>query len=116
MQRLVHEDLEMKSYRMEQRQFLSNTARERRKSRAAAILNRLKGPDAGKTIVFSDEKWWTVEKVHNQRNDRYLSPAGDKAAAPEEHRIVPKKQRARGVMLLAVLGLVASNGQVSPPV
>ena len=113
MQRVVHEDLGMKSYRMDQRQFLSNTARERRKNRSAAILNRLKGSDAGKIIVFSDEKWWTVEKVHNRQNDRYLSPAGDAATTPEEYCIVAKKQRALGVMFL---GLVASNGLVSPPV
>ena len=113
MQRLVHEDLGMKSYRMDQRQFLSNTARGRRKSRSAAILNRLKGPDAGKTIVFSDEKWWTIEKMHNRQNDRHLSQAADRASTPEEYRIVPKTQRAKGVMFL---GLVASNGLVSPPV
>ena len=113
MQRLVHEDLEMKSYRMEQRQFLSETARERRKSRAAAILNRLKSLDAGKTIVFSDEKWWTGEKAHNRQNDRYLAAAGDAATTIEDYRVVPKKQRARGVMFL---GLVASNGLISPPI
>lgn len=113
MQRLLHEDLGIKSYRMDQRQFLSDTARERRKSRTATILNRLKGPDSGKIIVFSDEKWWTLEKVHNRQNDRYLSPAGDAATTPEKYRIVTKQQRPYGVMFL---GLVASNGLISPPI
>lgn len=112
MQRLVHEDLGMKSYRMEQRQLLSDGARDRRKSRAQAILNRLKGPDAGKTIVFSDEKWWTIEKFYNRQNDRYLASAGDAEAVPEQFRIVSRQQRARGAMFL---GLVTSNGLVSPP-
>ena len=114
-QRLVREDLGMKSYRMSQRQLISDTTRQRRKNRTAAILNRLKGPDSGKVIIFSDEKWWTVEKAHNRQNDRYLSlsPHGDEATKPEKYRIVAKQQRARGVMFLS---LVASNGLVSPPI
>ena len=112
MQRLVHEDLGMKSYRMDQRQFLS-IAKEKRKFFCCYYPQSTQRPDAGNTIIFSEAKWWTIEEVHNRQNRRYLSPAGDTATTPEMYRIVPKKQRTCGVMFLC---LVAFNGLVSPPI
>ncbi|QQP58107.1 Putative transposable element [Caligus rogercresseyi] len=41
--------------------------------RCQALLNNLKSATAGRVIIFSDEKTWTVDPVRNRRNDCYLS-------------------------------------------
>ena len=37
------------------------------------LVNDLKFAPAGRVIIFSDEKTWTVDSVRNRRNNRYLS-------------------------------------------
>lgn len=113
MQRLVQEDLDLTSYRMKRPQAISDAGRHRRADRCRLLLNRLKGPDAGKVIIFSDEKFWTVEKAFNRQNDRFLAPSGDSSSVSEEHRVMPRQQHAKGAMFL---GVVASDGRIAPPI
>ncbi|QQP37062.1 Putative transposable element [Caligus rogercresseyi] len=44
--------------------------------RCQTLLNNLKSATAGRVIIFSDEKTWTVDPVRNRRNDCYLSFGG----------------------------------------
>lgn len=113
MQRLVHEDLDLSSYKIKESQALTATARSVRAERCRQLINRLKGPDAGKVLIFSDEKFWTVDRAFNRQNDRYLAPSGDSSSAAEEHRFMPRQQHAKGAMFL---GVVASDGRVAPPI
>ncbi len=113
MRRLVSEDLNMRSYVVQQRQKLTPEVRQKRKERCAALVNRLKGPDAGKIILFQDEKWFTLEQYHNRRNTKVILPQGGQGDAPDEIRVAGTAQRPAGVMFF---GVIASNGLVAPPI
>ncbi|QQP56069.1 Putative transposable element [Caligus rogercresseyi] len=75
--------------------------------RCQALLNNLKSATAGRVIIFSDEKTWTVDPVRNRRNDRYLSFGKiDKSA----RTLTTTKHPASAMSL----GFVASNGIAAP--
>ncbi|QQP40579.1 Putative transposable element [Caligus rogercresseyi] len=67
----------------------------------------LKKAPAGRVIVFSDEKTWTVDPVRNRRNDRYLT-FGE---VDEDVRTMSTTKHPASVMSL---GFVASNGKAMP--
>ncbi len=110
MRRLVKEDLGMRSYVKQERPLLSEDTRRKRVERATALTNKLKGPDAGLIILFSDKKFFTLAQYHNRRNTKVVLRQGE---SPDERRVQGVVQRPAGVMLL---GVVASDGRVAPPV
>ncbi len=110
MRRLVKEDLGMYSYVKQERPLLSEETRRRRKERATLLLNRIKRVDAGATILFSDEKWFTLAQYHNRRNTKVVLRQGE---TPDERRVQGVAQRPAGLMFL---GVVASDGRVAPPI
>ncbi len=57
---LVKEDLGLLSYVKQERPLLSEDTRRKREERATTLINRLKRVDAGATILFSDEKYFTL--------------------------------------------------------
>ena len=63
-----------------------------------------------KTILWSDEKSFTVEAFVNRKNDRYLVPV---RCHDPEIRIVKRRKNPISVM---VFGAVASNGLVMDPI
>ena len=105
--RTIHEDLNLKSYVIKKRQMLTDDLRERRKIKAAALLNDLKHQSAGMLRFFSDEKNFIQDRVTNRRNDRWL------ADSPED---VPISMHSKYPAHVMVLGVVSSNGDVMPPV
>ncbi len=109
MRRLVGEDLGMRSYAKQERPLLSEATKEKRAERAAALTNRLKGIDAGATLLFSDEKYFTLAQYHNRRNSHVVLHQGEVT----DLRVQGVAQCPAGVMFL---GVVASDGRVGPPV
>ena len=105
---LVHKDLNVRSYKLQKRHFLSITAKENRPKKAKVILDRVKFHDHP-PIIFSDEKNFTVEASVNRQNDYILS--GDLSAVPIDHRIIFKSQKPQSVMVFAA---VTTDGHKSP--
>ncbi len=110
MSKLVSQNLGMRSYAVVKRQEITPEAQRKRHERAGALINRLKGPDAGAILLFQDEKYFTKEKYHNRRNSKVILRQGE---IEDERRIHGARQRAAGVMFF---GVVASNGLVAPPI
>ena len=71
------------------------------------LVNDLKSTSAGRVIIFSDEKTWTVDSVRNRRNNRYLFLGEEDESA----RTLSKMKPPASVMSL---GFVASNFPVMP--
>ena len=104
---MIHEDLSLKSYVIKKHHLLTEDLRERRKIKAAALLNDLKHQSAGMLRFFSDEKNFLQDRITNRRNDRWL------ADSPEDVPICMHTKYPAHVM---VLGVVSSKGDVMPPV
>ncbi len=71
MRRLVRKDLKMTPYHLKKRQLLSAATRHKRLARAKVLLREVKSGMAP-NIVFSDEKLFTIQQVHNSQNDCIL--------------------------------------------
>ena len=63
-------------------------------------------------ILFSYEKYFTVDQVFNSRTDRYITSKSSKDV-PDAIKSIQKSKHPAQVM---VFGLVASNGMKMPPV
>ncbi len=109
MRLLVKEDLGMRSYTKQERPLLSEDTRRKREERATTLINRLKRVDAGVTILFSDEKYFTLAQYHNRRNSHVVLHQGEVT----DLRVQGVAQRPAGIMFL---GVVASDGRVGPPI
>ncbi len=72
MRRLVRKDLKMTPYCLKKRQLLSAATRDKRLAQAKVLLREVKSGTAP-NIVFSDEKLFTIQQVHNSQNDHILS-------------------------------------------
>lgn len=90
-----------------ERPLLTPAIRAKRLERCQSLMNDLKSAPAGRVIIFSDEKTWTVDPVRNRRNDRYLS-LGE---VDESVRTLSTTKHPASVMSL---GFIASNGAVMP--
>lgn len=104
--RTVKEDLEMHSYARRRGQLLTPDMKERRKVKAAALLNELKHDSAGLLRFFSDEKHFDQDQKVNSRNDRWI------CKSIEEVPVVMKTKFPASVM---VLGVISSEGDVMAP-
>lgn len=109
MHELVTVDLGLQSLTRPVRPLITEAQKEKRLQRARRLLNWIKGPGAGKTIVFSDEKVFTVDPVGNARNDRRLVHSA--AEEPAASSSVTRTKHPASVM---VLGAVCSDGRKSP--
>ncbi|KAI6653096.1 hypothetical protein LOD99_3949 [Oopsacas minuta] len=72
LQRIVKRDLVLSSFTKLKVHYLSKVMKEKRLKRSKGLIDRLaiQGLDH---VLFSDEKLFTIEKAHNQQNDRILS-------------------------------------------
>ncbi len=93
-------------------QELTPAARRKRHERCCALINRLKGPDAAATILFQDEKFFTLAQYHNRQNSKVILRQGHQWDAPDE-RFIGTTQRPAGVMFF---GAISSDGRVAPPI
>ncbi len=70
MQRVVRKDLGLYSYAKGRGCQMNPRIRRNRCERAQALLNRIRHRDAGKTLIFSDERYFTLRPYHNRKNDQ----------------------------------------------
>ncbi len=103
--RVVNEDLQMKAYKLYKRHILTDTMRAIRVDHGERLVNDLKS-HRGWILLFSDEKNWTIDQLHNIQNDRWV--ASDRSNVPH----IFKTKFLASVMTLGVIG---SNGSIMPP-
>ncbi len=108
MMRLVRKDLGMVPYKKRSRQILSEATKEKRLLRGKHILQRLVS-GSQLPVLWTDEKLFTVQAIHNSQNDRIL--ARDKSSIPIELRTAFRWQKLPSVMVWAG---VASDGKKTP--
>ncbi len=72
MQHLLAEDLGMKSYQRLRAHKIMPGAKECRLERTRGLLNRLKHGDAGKSIIFTNEKYFTLVQYSNGQNEQII--------------------------------------------
>ncbi len=113
MSKVVKEELGCRSYKRPRRHNLTNQSKVRRLVCAKGLLNKLKHEAASKSIIFSDEKFFTLAQYSNRQNDKLIWRQGEQESAPDELRNVGQVQRAAGAMFLGVVG---SDGKVAPPI
>ena len=92
----------------------SAEGRERRATRAAAIVKDLKiAGRAGRIIFFSDEIFFVVDPVYNPQNDRWIRLEEAPNGMGDAGKYVGRSKHPACAMFL---GAVASTGEVSPPI
>ena len=102
-------NLGWRSLRRRKVPLLSAQGREVRQERAQGLLNNLKSGAQGRIVFFSDEKNFVVDPSYNAQNDRWIRiDATDHSAGYQ----ATSKHPASAMFL----GVVASTGEVSPPV
>ncbi len=111
MQCLLAEDLGMKSYQRVRVHKITPGAKERRLECTRGLLNWLKDGDASKSIIFTNEKYFTLAQYSNRQNDKIILQKGAQDSAPDELRHIGQVQCAAGIMFL---GTVSSCGKVTP--
>jgi len=108
MQRIVREDLGLKAYKLQKRQLLSEATKAKRLARCKWLLQWIRQNQTA-SILWTDEKLFTVEAVHNHQNDRILSR--DIGKVPVNEKTVFRRQKPASVMVWAG---VSSCGRKSP--
>ena len=99
--------LGMSSVSRPSRQLLTEKTKETRLFKAKRLLYQLKKQKPGTVRVFSDKKFFTVDQVHNKRNDRMVVKKGTKPKPIMKTKFPAK---------VMVLGIVASDGNKCPPI
>ena len=67
MQRLLKDDLNLKTYKITKRQLHSNATKKKRFEKAKMLLKRLLD-DTQPAVLWTDEKLFTVQAIHNSQN------------------------------------------------
>lgn len=111
MRRIVKSDLKMKSRARVKVPLLTEAQKATRLQRSKVLINDMKHAAPGRTILFSDEKIFTVDVCNNRRNDRWIG--NDPANVPDAVKYTNSTKHPASVM---VFGLVASDGKKMPPV
>ena len=95
---LSKKELKLKSLKLQKAQHLDDKKCETRKQRCQRLL-RERGVQFQRKVLFSDDKFFSVEQAHNVQNDRVL--ASESSEANKKGRIVSRTQKPAGVMVLA---------------
>ncbi len=111
MGRLVKVDLGMRSLALTPCQALTPTQKEKRVAMGTIMLNKLKGDAAGKTLIFSDEKDFHMDKHANRRNTRVIAKS-NKDLTPDQKYLGHSKFPRKAMLF----GFVGSDGKIFPPV
>ena len=107
-QNVLKKDLKCLPYKKVKKQLLSEATREKRLTRACLLLQCL-ADYTQPTVLWTDEKLFTVQAVHNAQNDRVWRQSINKI--PEKHRISFQRQKPSSVMVWAG---VTSSGHKTP--
>lgn len=103
----------LKSYRGLVKHDIMPGQEARRLKRAQRLLQ-WRQDNQGKVILFTDEKWFYVQKAYHQQNTHFLLPARLRIWNPDNmKRIIRVRKSPAKVM---VFGLMASDGKVMDPV
>ena len=97
MQRLQKDDLHVYPYKFTKRQLLSN-ATKKRLDRAKVLIKRLV-VGMRPQVLWTDEKLFTVQAIHNHQNDRIWIP--NKDMVPVERCSSFRRQKPSSVMVWA---------------
>ena len=108
MQRLLKNDLQLKAYKITIRQLLSVATKKKRLERAKLLLKKLLD-DTQPTILWTDEKLFTIQAIHNPQNNRIWTK--NKESVTVELRTSFRRQKPASVMVWAG---VTSNGLTTP--
>ncbi|KAL6724033.1 hypothetical protein Aduo_018969 [Ancylostoma duodenale] len=103
--RIVHCEINCRTYRLQKCQALTSESIPKRVQRCRASLA-LAADGRHTNFVFPDEKLFTVKASNNRRNDRILSESMEEAN--ENGRLVPKKAHPQSVMVAA---FITSDGK-----
>ena len=118
-----------RSLRCKKVPLISAEGRQKRATRAAGLLNKLKSARAGTVIFFSDEKTFVLDPAYNPQNDRWIrfqnddddddacNGSNDSEDEAGDHtsrgKYLPCEKHPGSAMFL---GAVACTGEVSPPI
>ncbi len=105
MRDLIKDDLGMRSLVKRRIQQLTPLQMEKREDQGIKIINFLKSKEAGKVLIFSDEKDFHVDKHHNRRNSRYIAESPE-PVGPEIRYVGTSKFPAKAMRL----GYIGSCG------
>jgi len=108
MQRLLKDDLGVKPYKVTKRQLLSDATKTKRLDRAKVLLKKL-FDGTQPQVLWTDEKLFTVQAIHNAQNDRKWLK--NKNSIPVEQRTSFRRQKPASVMVWAG---VTSTGLKTP--
>ena len=95
---VVKNELQLKSLKLKKGQHLDEKKCRTRMERCRSLLHE-RGAQFHRKVLFSDEKFFSIEQAHNVQNDRILAP--NSSAANKTGRIVTRTQKPAGVMIWA---------------
>jgi transposase len=108
--RIVKKNLKAKSFARNQKFLLTDRIKISRLERCKKIMNQLKKKTP--IILFTDEKYFTVDPITNSRTSRYIAK-GRAKDVPDHVKSVQNTKHPAQIMMF---GLVASNGLKMDPV
>ncbi len=108
-------DLGKRSCRRIRRLHLTARTQKKRKDWCKKLLNRLKSEDAGRTLLFSDEKHWTLDAYSSRQNGGLECDKSDQNNAPVNLRNVGTVQTSCLDALWPQMAKLGSRSGVSQP-
>jgi inhibitor of nuclear factor kappa-B kinase subunit alpha len=102
--RIVKNQLHLRPYKIQYQHHLTEKMQATRLKRCKALLKRF-ADGSHKTILFSDEKLFSIEAHFNKQNDRILAP--DMSTANKSGRLVSRSAHPASVMVWA--GITATG-------
>lgn len=104
LRKIVKNELNYYPYKFNKAHYLSETMKENRLRNCKKLL-RVAARGRYKTIVFTDEKLFTIEQALNSQNDRQLLPKG--STSRKDRKTVARSHFPMSVMVWA--GICASG-------
>ena len=93
-QRILNNNLQLKSYKLHEAQLLTDSMKATRLERCKSLKRRF-ASNRHRSILFSDEKLFTIEQAHNHQNDRIWS----QQSPCKKQKVVSRSQKPKSVMV-----------------
>ncbi|KAI6658732.1 MhmaT1 transposase [Oopsacas minuta] len=111
-QKVVHRDLKMRCFKRKKVRFLSELVKTKRLLRSKALLARHANSGLG-SIIFTDEKIFTISEATNVQNDRVTSTTISEI--PGKFRYISRKIKPLSVMIWAGVSAVGRTPLIFVP-
>ena len=98
-QRIVKQDLQLKTYKRVIGQKLNENVKLKRLQRSRQLLERFPNERSVRSIWLTDEKTFTIATPVNSQNDRFYSVETKKSQVPERRLIRERDHFSRGIMV-----------------